>query len=454
MRESFDAGTGTPESIDPNIELLPSVPEPTSETERNSSSIRTNFGSLGYNRSSAVGLESIRQRDAILAQSERDMLGEPYNIKIGRIPLRMAASFDAEYSDNSLRSNGSQSSDLILIPRLDISGSVRLASRLALNIDLGIGYIKYIKNSENDRILPIASLSPNAETGISLSAKIGKFTIRLYDSPGVPQFQLDASTQRQQSQYDQFSNAAGLTVLWDTNSRTSMTFGYSHSNSLSIGSKSNSSNGSADNFLTSLSIKLSDSLGLGLEAGAGVSKYKENLLNGGTTYHIGPTMSLAMSEYLRLQASAGYQGGDYESRGRINDSSSLGSYYANLSLSNSLNTRFNHSISFGHEAKAGAASNFTEVNYVRYQVNWDLIRLVSLGASAFCEDINESGGLLAQHLRYLGFGLHCGFRLTKQITISLGYDFTTRQATGGGAIQGDDPSFEENRILLHLGYAF
>ena len=142
-------------------------------------------------------------------------------------------------------------------------------------------------------------------------------------------------------------------------------------------------------------------------------------------------------------------------RSQVGDNSSLGSYFANVSISNSLNTRFNHSLSFGHEAQTGAASNFTEVNYVRYHANWDLIRMVSLSASASFEDITESGGLFAHHLHYYGFGVNCGFRLTKHITISLGYEFSKRDSTdGGGTLDGEDPSFYENRISIHAGYAF
>jgi hypothetical protein len=202
-------------------------------------------------------------------------------------------------------------------------------------------------------------------------------------------------------------------------------------------------------------LKLSDSLGLGVEAGAGITKYKETLLNDGMTYHIGPVANLALSDYLRLQASVGYQGGDYKSGGLVGDNSSLGSYFVNISISNALNTLFHHSLSFGHEAQGGAASNFTEVNYIRYQANWDLIRMVSLGASTSFEDINESGGLFAQHFRFYSFGVHCGFRLTKHITISLGYELTKRESTGGGEmIDGGDLSFTENRISIHAGYAF
>ena len=431
-----------PETTDPAIEPA-------------AASFRTDFGNPAYNGSPAVGLESIRQRDAILARAQRDSINQPYNIKIGKIPLRVGASFDASFTDNSRRSNGARASDLTLIPRIDVSGSVRLASRLALNINLGIGYIKYLRNTQDDRLLPIASLSPSSDTGISLNAKMGKFLITFFENPSVPQFQLDASTQRSQTQYDQFSNSAGVSVLWDTNSRTSITFRYGHSNTFSLGSSSNSTNGSGEHFLASLSYKLSDSLGLGVDAGADVTKYKENLLNNGTTYHVGPVVNLALSEYLQIRASVGYQGGKYQSEGRVGDDSSLGSFFANVSISNNLNTRFSHSLSFGHEAQKGAASNFTEVNYVRYSATLDLIRMVSLSAYASFEDINESGGLFARHFQYYGFGVNCGFRLTNHITISIGYSFSLRDSTeGGGTLAGDDLSFYENRIFLHAGYAF
>lgn len=424
-------------------------------SENTTATFQTEFGGRGYAGPPAVGLESARDRDAMLAQSQRSGADQPYNIKLGPIPLRMSAGLDVNLTDNSQRSNLNKSSELTLLPRIDISGSLRLASFANLSLSFGIGYIKYLNHTESDRLLPLAAASLNPESGISFNIKIGKFLINIFDQPQVPQFQADAVTQRSQSQYKQFTNQAGVSILWDTNSRTSMTFRYAHSNSTSFGSGENTTDSSSDSFLASLSSKLSDSLGIGLEAGTNSTKYTESLLNSNTINHAGPIVSLRLSEYLRVQASVGYQGGTYESGGKVGDNSSLSTYYANVSISNNLNPHFFHDLSLGREAQNGAFSNFTLVNYVRYHASWDVIRMASLGFYASFEDVDESGGFFAQHLRNYSVGVRSAFQLTKHIYISLAYDFTKRVGDGGKIFEnGDGLDFDENRFSIRLGYTF
>lgn len=445
----------TIEPEEPSIDLPISSSEAESSIQHAATTFQTDFGNLGYAGSPAIGLQSTRDREALLALSQRSVTNQPYNIKLGPIPFRMSAGFDIEFTDNSERSNVNKSPDFILLPRIDLTGSVRLTSFASLSLSLGVGYLKYLNHSENDRLLPLAAASLNPEGGIAFNIKIGKFLINVFDRPETPQFQADAVTQRNQTQYQQFSNVAGVSILWDINSRTNATFRYSHSNSISLGSHSSSTDGSSDTFLTSLSCKLSDSLGVGLEAGTTNTKYKEPFLNSSTTYHAGPFFSLRASEFLQIQASAGYQGGSYGSGGAVADDSSLASYYANISISNNLNPQLSHSLSFGHESRIGAFSNSTEVNYVRYQATWNVIRNASLGFFSSLEDIQESGGLFAQHLHNFTIGLHTAFLLTKHISIGLAYEFTKREADGGDAsLDANNLAFDENRISVHLGYTF
>ena len=432
-----------------------SDPSAESSPQHPASTFPTDFGNPRYAEATATGLESTRDREALLYLSQRNVTNQPYNIKIGSIPFNLGAGLDIDYTDNTERSNFRKSSELTLLPRIDISGSIRLTSFARLSLSLGIGYIKYLNHSENDRVLPLAAASLNPEAGISFNIKTGKFLVNVFDRPQTPQFQADAVTQRNQTQYQQFANAAGISILWDMNSRTSMTFRYTHLNTISFGSQASSTDGSGENFLTSLSCKLSDSLGVGLEAGAGITKHKQHFLNDGTTYHAGPHLNLRASDFLQIEASAGYQGGNYKSSGSVGDDSSLGSYYANITISNNLNPRLSHSLSFGHESRSGAFSNSTEVNYIQYAASWDVIRIARIGFHASFEDVQESGGLFAQHLHNFTIGLQSAFQLTKHINIALAYYYTKREANGNSDLLAEnDLDFAENRFLLRLGYTF
>ena len=406
-----------------------------------------------------VGLGSSFQRDSILSQAGRTDIFIPYNIKLGPIPFRLSASLDVEYSDNSVRSDQEKVSDISLLPRIDMTGFVRLAPSITLSLQTGIGYITYVNQSQPDRLLPIASAAINPETGLSFNVKIGKFLINLHDRPEVPRFEVSAVTQRDQSQYNSFSNTAGITILWDVNSRLMATFGYDHINQIALDSSAEGSDQSTESFLSSLSYQLSDALGVGFEAGLSTINYTEDFLNSGTNYHLGPTFQLRLSDYLNMQGAFGYQGGSYGSGGRTGDTSELGSYYANVSIHNNLNPKFGHSLSIGHQAEQGVASNFTESNYVHYQAGWDVIRKVSLGFFASFVDAKESGGMFAEHIRYYAIGLSAGYQLTQKVFVSLIYQFTKRKTLTDESHPMDltedtNLAFAENRVSLHMGYAF
>jgi len=406
-----------------------------------------------------VGLGSSFQRDLILAQAERPDTFTPYNIKLGPIPFRLSASLDIEYTDNSVRSNQEKLSDISLLPQINMTGFVRLAPSITLSLQTGIGYITYVNQSQPDRLLPIASAAINPETGLSFNVKIGKFLINFHDQPVVPRFEVSAVTQRDQSQYNSFSNTAGITVLWDVNSRLVATFGYDHINQIALNSSANGSAQSTESFMSSLSYKLGDALGVGFEAGLSIINYKEDFLNSGSNYHLGPTFQLRLSDYLSMQGAFGYQGGSYGSDGRTGDTSELGSYFANIGIHNNLNPWFSHALSIGHQAEQGVVSNFTESNYVHYQASWDVIRKVSLGFFASFVDAKESGGVLAEHIHYYAFGLSAGLQLTQKLSVSLVYQFTKRETLTDEIHRMDltpdtNLAFNENRVGLHLGYSF
>ena len=426
----------------------------TENTEtRPESEFQTN-GRIRGIESNGLGFAAARERDAILARIQSDPISQPYNIKIGRIPFRLSSSLDFEFTDNSGRTSRDQESEFIILPRLDLSGSIKITSRISLSIALGVGYIKYVNDTENDRLLTIASLSPNTDTGVSLDMKIGKFLVTVYDRPVIPQFQADAVTQRNQTQYSQFSNTAGLSVLWNINSQTDFSFRYNHNNLISLSSQQNTTDGATDSFLASLSTRLSESLGIGIQGGGDLTKYENELLNNGVSYQIGLFANYQLSSYLRVECGFGFQGGNYDSDGSNGDSSSLGTYYANLSISNNLNSRLSHSISLGREAQHGAYSNFTISNYIKYQIVLDVLHDISLNGWASFEDVDESGGLFAQHFRYFTLGASCSLSITSRINLSLTYAYTKRIASNDAEIQGSFLDFNENRVSLRLGYAF
>jgi hypothetical protein len=84
----------------------------------------------------------------------------------------------------------------------------------------------------------------------------------------------------------------------------------------------------------------------------------------------------------------------------------------------------------------------------------DVLHDISLNGWASFEDVDESGGLFAQHFRYFTLGASCSLSITSRINLSLTYAYTKRIASNDAEIQGGFLDFNENRVSFRLGYAF
>ncbi len=409
----------------------------------------------GAPRPSVAGSQAASERDRILARAARQATLQNYNIKLGPIPLRFAAGLDFEFSDNINNSKNNKLADLVIIPHLDVYGSVRLSRFNNFTLELSLGYLKDINRSDQDRALTSASLGLDSNSEISFDIKIGHFLINLHERPQIPRQHADLLNQREAIEFGQFTNTVGVAVLWDVNSRLSFNLRYDHFNSIAISSRLDSLDQSAEQVSLSTSFRLTGALLVGFQASGSVVTYDQAFLNDVTTYSFGPTLELRISPFLSLQGAVGYQIGTFASGGGVRDESSLDSWYGNLTILNKLNTRISQTLSFGHESQIGIASNFTEIDYIRHRVDWSVIKDVSLGTYCAFENGQESGGFLSQHFQLFEAGIFANYSLTRKLNLTIFYRFIRRNASGSGlAFSGDTLGYSENRLDLNLRYAF
>ena len=442
------------ESADPN--LGGNNPILTSVSSGAASAFGIDLRDQGSTRPSVAGTQAAAQRDRILARAERQATLQNYNIKLGPLPLRFAAGLDMQFSDNINNGRSHKLADFIVTPHLDIYGSLKLSRFNSFSIELGLGYLKDFNRPDQDRALTSASVGLDSNSQIAFDLKLGHFLINFHERPQIPRQHADLLNQRQAIEFGQFTNTVGVSVIWDVNSRFSINLGYDHFNSFAIQSALSTLDQSAEQFSFSTSYRMSDALSLGFQANASVVKYSQAFLNDATNYSFGPTFQARLTPFVSLQGGFGYQIGQYASGGGIGDGSNLNSWYGNLNISNRLNTRISQTLSLGHESQLGIASNFTEVSYIRHQVNWNVIQDVSLGTHLSFQDGDESGGRLAQHFRLWEAGFFGNYALSRKLSLSFFYRFVNRESSGDGSLNSsrDDLSYYENRLDLNLRYSF
>jgi hypothetical protein len=132
---------------------------------------------------------------------------------------------------------------------------------------------------------------------------------------------------------------------------------------------------------------------------------------------------------------------------RGEEASALG-YYWSVAINNRLNAVITHSLSAGHERVFGIAADYQDIDYVRYEASWLLLRNASLSGTVGYEKVGQLAGPLEESFTRWTFGLAAGYQLTEHLRAALHYTFYSQDANRADRI------FTQNVIALTLGYDF
>ena len=172
--------------------------------------------------------ESIIGENAALVRRER-AAAENYNIKAGPVNLRFDSILDAEFNDNINVSDQFAQSDFIFRPHLNMRTLWQVTPQNALDLNIGVGYTKYISHPRYDRLL----ITPDSELEFDLSIK--EYQISFHDRISYSQNVIDQgsvsgdqATANHAALYGGLSNVGGVDVGRNYG-RLSWTVGYDHS---------------------------------------------------------------------------------------------------------------------------------------------------------------------------------------------------------------------------------
>jgi hypothetical protein len=404
----------------------------------------------GSIKPSTIGSASSEALDRMLL-GETGLSGTPLsNFRIGAMNFTLGASLSAEFDDNILGTTHDREADLILNPQATIQGVMKLTQYNSINLTLGFGYVWYVDHPNLDTKSPVVSPGTN----FSFNVKVGPVLFNIYDQPAVAETQANQLTQRNSVGYSVFTNTAGLTALWDLN-RITLTAGYDHVDTIALQSESDSQSGSEDQASFSAAVKYSSAISAGINGLASSIRYSNSIQNNGTTYSTGPFLDVRLTHHITVHLDGGYQVGSFGSGGTTEDTSSLGTYYADLSIAHDLNAYFQYSLSLGHNAQLGTLSNFVETNSISANATWKISSRTTLAADASVDDAGESGGIYAQHFQYYTFGLSTGWTLSRMISMNVYYRFYLREAGDPPAVEGASSlSYYENQVGVGFQVTF
>lgn len=367
-----------------------------------------------------------------------------YNLKLGPVVFNLSDSLDVEFTDNVGLSETNRKADLILEPFVNARAFWQFSQLNALSFNLGIGYIKYLKNSQFDMI----DVAASPDSNLALDIYVGDFRFTLFDRFSIQQDPVQNINLSNVANYPRAENALGLSVVWDLNQL--MVFGgYSHYTFYSLDSQFASQNNAEEQFFFSAGLKLNPALTMGIRGTFASVHYTQNIQPDSLNTSLGPYIEARLTPYINLTAEAGYQGASFSAGALNNDGSQLNTYYARIELSHRLNRYWTETLGAGRESQLGLNTNFTEITYFNYSAIWRVNSRLTLNLNAYYQDgVDSSGSSQAEKIHFLGCGLSFERKLGRLISFHAGYDFVNR------ASDLPDRSYYQNRFLFGLNYAF
>jgi hypothetical protein len=376
-------------------------------------------------------------------------LGETgyYNIKAGPVEMSVTAGLSTQYNSNVNLSQNNEEGDIILNPEVDLSFYYPLSDLNSLTLTLGVGYQYYIDHTD------LSSFQLTPDSMLSWMVYAGDFRFTFYDNFAYQSNPTETITLANTGSYDRFTNTAGVNIDWDLNDLTLST-GYSRYSFISMESQYDYLNSYTDNTFLTASFDVMPNVKAGYTTTAAVTTYEQGgpgSLNDNWILNTGPFVKWQISEYLTLDAGAGYTHGEWASTNAafgVADQSDLNSWYADLTLTHRINAYLNQQVAFDRSTDLGTSSNYVEVPQISYIINWLAMKDLTVTGEFMYQVGTESGGYVGEDIDRYSWGLSTSYQLTQNLSGSLAYNCIYRDSNV--ALR----DYVQHTVTLDLRYRF
>lgn len=396
------------------------------------------------------------------------------NFRIGPIDLNLTGGIKQEYNDNVSLTSTSTQEDFITTPHLGLSANWAVTKYNSLTLGLGFSYAKYWLHPDLDSksilIQPSDPTLLGPLSGLKYQIHVGEAVIDIHEKPSILQDPVTVSRLSQVASFRRLDNVVGTGVKWDLN-LFMVTGGYDHQNFISLENRSSNQNRTAiqdetnpgsrelefsdldhatDSFNASIGYRLTPRVITGVNAAYSITTYDNpKVQNNGSSYTIGTFASWAVSEYLNVSGSIGYQESIFDRGGLIGDSSNFSSVVGAFSADNRLNRWLTHSLHVRRFTPLGIGSNFTDVKEIGYSISApEIINRVTttLGFSQVWNA--DSSSLTKEDSAVFILSTSFKYELSDVGHISLSYQRSEKESSR--IIR----NYEQNRILIDYSHKF
>jgi hypothetical protein len=372
------------------------------------------------------------------------------NARIGSATVRVVAGLRTQYNDNISYSEFNRLSDFIISPNIEFNVLWPITEINTLTFDLGLSYDKYLDHPEADSNNVV--IAP--DSALNFRVGVGKHvTIDFFDRFSYQQTPLDSPTIGNTLDFGRFENDLGYLATWRVNKVIELDHGYHWTKVLHTSEEFRYLDRDTHNLTHTVRVHVNPAVQTGVLSIVSITDYDQDFQNDNAMLQVGPFVRAKIGENTEVTGQVTYVMGLFDdptrTPGKSNfDSDDLQNVNAVGSITNRMNQFISHRLTAGYETRLGTDSNYYDIAYTNYSVDWQLLSHLSLNTRAFYEYGTESGSLFTESFHRFGGGVGLNYRTSKSTVTGLRYDYIEKDSDRFGN------DYYQNRITLDFQYRF
>ncbi|MBC8096523.1 MAG: hypothetical protein H7Y43_11995 [Akkermansiaceae bacterium] len=347
-----------------------------------------------------------------------------------------------EANDNINVSQDQPQKDFIVRPSVEILLGCALTENSSLSLNLRPGYAKYVSHPERDTFV----LNTEGLTGVNFDFHVSRTRINVHSEFSVEEDPVSEGEVSGRSDYLSFINVSGF-LIEPEHDRLQLSAGYDHITQL-YNSSFSDQNASVESVYASVGLRVGEATVYGVAFGGAYVGPTSGGSEEGFSYSVSLQAATQISEYLQLQAEAGYGGLQFNgNRGGV-DTEADASLFGNLAVQNRLNQWVSQTLRVGTDLTPSVQSNFREVIYASHTIQWSVVRNVSLSSDLFYENSVTSLNTGGENYDRYGIGIGFTTQLIRKLEGKIAYQFVFKDSSRSGS------DYHQNQVTLMLTRRF
>lgn len=357
-----------------------------------------------------------------------------YNLLAGPTAWRYSAGLGLEYDDNVFLRKDNRQGDFIFRPNVDTRMHWPVTEKNSLDVSITGGYSYYTHNHDFDQFY----IYP--DSGLSFDIYAGDFAINLHDRVSITEngYQNPGAN----GNNIRLENAAGPSIVWDLGTVVS-SLDYEHANYIGLNSNQQP-DGTSENALATLGVRVLPKLLVGAEAGGGKVNYDQS--NGffspnGKQWNTGGFFRAQMSQHINAKFDAGYTTFLPQAL------SDTDGYYFQLSVSHRVNRFLNYTLSASRATDFQFYGQPYRYYSVEFEPNWNVLKKFKVSTPFWWRKGTPVYNPTANFDQF-GVGINVGRALTQKLSANVYYRFVEETSNQLNL------NYTDNIAGLNLAYQF